>query len=119
MREEVEAPCQQRRGVECVRLVVLTQHAPLADAVSEDLLPDLVRRCAPCRRRVWVASDLCQLACAVQGDPAHQFGGHVVLRLAAGLPDALVWVTPDTDRTRRLRLDDRPEPARQTLVAAR
>src|SRR5215472_10261670 len=98
MREEVEATCQQRRGVECVRLVVLAQHAPLADSVSEDLLPDLVRRCAPCRRRIWVASDLCQPARAVQGDPAHQFGGHVVLWLPAGLPDALVGVTPDTGR---------------------
>src|SRR5499427_10603891 len=118
MREELEAPCQQRRGVECVRLVVLAQHAPLADAVCEDLLSDLVRSCAPCRRSLWVASHLRQLARAVQGDTAHQFGGHVVLRLAAGLPDALVGVAPDTGRTRRLRLDDRPEPARQTLVAA-
>ena len=41
-----------------------------------------------------------------------------MLWLAAGLPDALVGVAPDTGGALRLRLDDRPEPARQTLVPA-
>src|SRR5262249_18816741 len=44
--------------------------------------------------------------------------GHIVLRLAAGLPDALVGVAPDPGGALRLRLDDRPEPARQALVPA-
>jgi hypothetical protein len=72
MRKEFEAPRQQRRGVERVRLVVLAQHALVADAMSDDVRLDLVRRCAPFRRHIWVASDLGQLARAVQRDPAHQ-----------------------------------------------
>src|SRR5215467_9161088 len=39
-----------------------------------------------------------------------------MLRLAAGLPDALVGVAPDTGSALRLRLDDRPESAWQALV---
>ena len=39
-----------------------------------------------------------------------------MLRLAAGLPDALVGVPPDTGSALRLRLYDRPEPAWQALV---
>ena len=41
-----------------------------------------------------------------------------MLRLAAGFPDALVRIAPDAGGARRLRRDDRPEPVRQTLVAA-
>ena len=87
---ETRTTRQQRRGVECVRLVVLAQHASVADPVSHHIRMDLVRRCAPCRRYFWIASDLSQCARAVQGDPAHQLGGNVVLWLAASLPDALV-----------------------------
>src|SRR5262249_25347786 len=118
MRKELEAPGQQRRRVERIRLVVLAQYAPVTYAVSEDILLDLVRRCAPCRRLIWLATDLCQPARAVEGNPAHQLGGHIVLRLATGLPDALVRVAPDAGGARSLRLDNRPEPARQTLVVA-
>src|SRR6516225_2844206 len=39
-----------------------------------------------------------------------------MLRLAAGLPDALVGVAPNTGSALRLRLDDRPEPTWQALV---
>jgi hypothetical protein len=39
-----------------------------------------------------------------------------VLWLAAALPDPLVGLAPDTGGALRLRLDDRPEPARQALV---
>src|SRR5437764_11373765 len=42
-----------------------------------------------------------------------------MLRLAAGLPDALVGVAPNTGSALRLRLDDRPEPAWQALVPPR
>src|SRR5262249_10443375 len=42
-----------------------------------------------------------------------------MLRLAAGLPDALVGVAPNTGGALRLRLDDRPEPAWQALVPPR
>ena len=54
----------------------------------------------------------------VQRHPAHQLRGDVVLRLAARLPDSLVGLLPDLDRALRLRLDDRPEPAREALAAA-
>ena len=37
-----------------------------------------------------IAADLGELGRAVERDPAHQLGGHVVLRLAPRLPDALV-----------------------------
>src|SRR6516164_8523388 len=117
MREEFEASGQQRRGVERIRLIVLAQHASITDAMSEDVRPNLVRRCPPCRRNTWVASDLRQPARAVKGYPTHQLRGHIVLWLAPGLPDALVRVTPDTSGTGRLRLNDRPEPARQTPAA--
>ena len=39
-----------------------------------------------------------------------------MLRLAARFPDPLVGVLPDLRRAFGLRLDDRPEPARQTLA---
>ena len=42
-----------------------------------------------------------------------------MLRLAARLPDSLVRLLPDLGRALRLRLDDRPEPPRQTLAVAR
>src|SRR5262252_11132349 len=118
MREEIEAPCEQRRGVERVGFVMLAQYTPVADSMYEDVRLDLVRRRAPCRRCLWVAADLRQRARAVEGDPAHQLGGHVVLRLAARLPDALVGVAPNTGGARCLRLHNRPQPARQALVAA-
>src|SRR5215831_1869666 len=41
-----------------------------------------------------------------------------MLWLAASLPDALVWVAPDTAGALRLRLDDRPEPAWQALISS-
>ena len=41
-----------------------------------------------------------------------------MLRLAAGLPDALVRLPPHLRRALRLSLDDRPEPPRQTLRLA-
>jgi hypothetical protein len=31
---------------------------------------------------------------AVEGDPAHKLGRYVVLRLAAGLPNSLIWFAP-------------------------
>ena len=71
MCEKLEAPRQQCRGIECVRLVVLAQHASVADAVCKDVGPDLIRRCAPCRCQLRVASDLRQRARSVQSDPAH------------------------------------------------
>src|SRR5215471_7725636 len=118
MRKEFEVSGQQRRGVERIRLIVLAQHASITDTMSEDVRPDLVRRCTPCRRHTWVASDLRQPARAVKGDPTHQLRGNIVLWLAPGLPDALVRVTPDASGTGCLRLDDRPEAARQTPAAA-
>ena len=68
---------------------------------------------------VGVAADLRELGRAVERDPAHQLGGDVLLRLAAGLPDALVRLAPYVGRALGLRLDDRPQPPRQTLAAPR
>ena len=42
-----------------------------------------------------------------------------MLRLAAGLPDPLVGLPPDLRRALGLRLDDRPQPPRQTLRVTR
>ena len=42
-----------------------------------------------------------------------------MLRLAAGLPDPLVGIAPHLRRALRLGLDDRPQPPRQALAAAR
>ena len=42
-----------------------------------------------------------------------------MLRLAARLPDPLVGLAPDARRALRLRLDDRPQPPREPLAAAR
>src|SRR5215467_11523304 len=106
MCKELEAPRQQCRGVERVRLIVLAQHAAVTNAVREDVGPDLVRSRAPCRCLLRVASNLRQRARPVQGDPAHYLGGHVMLWLAASLPNALVGVAPDTAGALRLRLDD-------------
>ena len=66
-----------------------------------------------------VAADLGELRGPVERDPAHQLRRDVVLRLAARLPDPLVGLAPDLRRALGLRLDDRPQPPRQPLAAAR
>ena len=100
--QEAEERRQQRRGVERVGRVVLAQHAAVVDAVLEDVGLDLLGRrrprAAPGRRRRAI---LGQLGGAVERHPAHELGRHVVLRLAARLPDALVGLAPDArSRTR-------------------
>ena len=64
------------------------------------------------------AAERGQLGGPVESDPAHQLGRHVVLGLAASLPDALIGLPPDARRALGLRLDERPEPARQALAPA-
>src|SRR5215472_16108323 len=46
MQQEFEVSGQQRRAVERNRLIVLAQHASITDTMSEDVRPDLVRRCS-------------------------------------------------------------------------
>jgi hypothetical protein len=58
--------------------------------MREDVGLDLISDGLPARREICVAADLGKFRRAVQGDPAHQLGGHIVLRLAASLLDALV-----------------------------
>ena len=41
MGEESEYGCQQSGGIQRIRVVVLTQHAALIDAMSEDVVLDL------------------------------------------------------------------------------
>ena len=91
-------------------VVVLAQHAPVVDAVREDVGLDLVGGGAPGRPELGVAADLGQLGGAVERDPAHELRRHVVLRLAAGLPDALVGLAPHRGGALGLGLDDRPQP---------
>ena len=85
----------------------------------EDVGLDLVRRRSPGRAALVFASDMCQPGRAVERHPAHQLGRHVVLRLAACLPDALVGFAPDFCCALRLRLDDRPQRTGQPLASLR
>src|SRR5205823_4033954 len=55
MRKEFEAPRQQRRSVERIRLVVLAQHAPIADAVV--------------RTSAWISSAVARHVAAIFGSP--------------------------------------------------
>jgi hypothetical protein len=63
--------------------------------MREDVGLDLISDGPPARREICVATGVGKFRRAVQGDPAHQLGGHIVLRLAASLPDALVGFAPD------------------------
>ena len=111
-RQKPENGSEERRGVECVGVVVLAQHAAFADAVREDVLADLVRRGTPRCIEIRGPADLGELGRTVEGDPAHQFGRHVVLRLSSRFPDALVGLAPHAGGALRLRLDDRPQAPR-------
>ena len=115
--QEAEDRGQQRRRVERIGVVVLAEHA-VADAVLEDVRPDLVGGAAPGLAQPRVAGDLGELGRAVERDPAHQLRRDVLLGLAAGLPDPLIGLAPDLRGALGLLLDDRPEPPRQPLAAA-
>ena len=117
--EEAEDRREQRRCVERVGLVVLAQHAAGVDAVLEDVGLDLVGDAAPRRGEVAVGANLRELRRAVHRHPAHELRRDVVLRRAAGLPDALVGLAPDGGRAVGLGLHDRPQAARQALAALR
>ncbi len=65
------------------------------------------------------AADPGELRRAVERHPAHQLRRDIVLRLAARLPDPLVGLAPHARRALGLALDDRPQPPRQPLAAAR
>ena len=69
--------------------------------------------------RSGLAADPGELGRAVERHPAHQLRRDIVLRLAARLPDPLVGLTPHARRALGLALDDRPQPPRQPLAAAR
>ena len=116
--QETEQRGQQGRGVECVGVVVLAEHTALADAVGQDVLPDLVGRRAPLLGQGVVIADDGELGGAIQRHPAHQLRGHVVLRFAPRLPDALVRFAPGGDRPCRLRLDQRPQTPGQVPAPA-
>jgi hypothetical protein len=97
---------------------VLAEDA-VAGAVLEDVRLDLFGGGAPLGLQLRVAAYPRQLRGAIERHPAHQFGGDVVLRLPASLPDALVGMPPDVGGALRLRLNDRPQPPRQPLAAVR
>ncbi len=97
---------------------MLAEDTAVADPVLEDVRLDLLGGRAPRRLQLGIASNLGELGRAIHRDPAHELRRHVVLRRAARLPDALVGVLPDRRRTLGLRLDDRPQPAREPLAAA-
>ena len=100
--KEADERDQQRRGVELVGVVVLAEDAALADPVGEDVGLDPVGLRAPLGGALPFAARLRQARAAIERDPAHQLGRDVVLRLVAGLPDALIGLLPD--RFRRLDL---------------
>src|SRR5687767_10795075 len=68
-----------------------------------------------CWRR---AADLGQFGGPVQGDPAHQFRGHVVLGIPAGFPDSLVRLPPGRDGAFCLRLHEGPQASWQVSATA-
>ena len=107
--QEAEDGGEQIRGVERVGVVVLAQHAAVADPSGEDVVADLVRRLPPARGKVDVARDLGQLRRPVQRHPAHELRRHVVLRGASRLPDPLVRLLPRVGGALGLSLHDRPE----------
>ena len=93
---------------------------PVLDPVGKDVGLDLVGGLAPTiAALVPFPVALCQPRAAVQGDPAHQLGRHVVLGLAAGLPDPLVGLVPDLRRAVDLIGDDRPDRGRDLPVGLR
>ena len=114
--QEPEQGRQQQGRIQRVGLVVLAQDAPLADTVLEDVRADLIGDSLPVLLELRIAADLGQLRRAVERDPAHELRRDVVLRRAACLPDALVGLSPHTDRAFRLRLDDRPQPSGRRLL---
>src|SRR6185436_12853219 len=85
----------------------------------EDVVANLLGDRVPLLGQLRVAPHLGELCRAVERDPAHELRRDVVLRLAAGLPDSLVWLLPDLDRAFGLRLHDRPEPAGEALALSR
>ena len=87
---------------------MLAEHAALVDAVLEDVGLDLGCGLPPASGQGRIAADLRELRRAVEGNPAHQLRGHVVLRLAARLPDALIGLTPDGGCALGLGLHERP-----------
>ena len=95
---------------------MLAEHALVAEAVLEDVGLDLVGGGLPRTRQVGVTADRSELRRTIESDPAHELRGDVLLGRAAGLPDALIGVSPDLRRALRLRLDDRPQPSRQALA---
>ena len=115
--QEAEERGEQGRGVEGVGGIVLAQHAAAVDAVLEDVGLDLLGGRRPDRTGLRFTGDVRQPRRAVQSDPAHELGRHVMLGLAARLPDALIGLAPDRGRALGLRLHDRPKPARQPLAA--
>ena len=117
--QESEDRGQKIGRVEGVGLVVLAQHTPAVDAVGQDVGFDLLGGRGPGRLLVGVAPDRGQFRGAIERHPAHELGGHVVLGFAARFPDALVGFAPYRGGARRLRLDERPQPAREALTASR
>ena len=73
---------------------MLAEYAAVADAVRQDVGVDLLGRLSPLGLGRGVVADRGQLRGPIQGDPAHQLRRDVVLRFAAGLPDALVRLAP-------------------------
>ena len=106
----------RRRAPRCRMLA----QDPVLDPVGEDVGLDLVGALAPpVPALIPLAVAFCQPRAAVQGDPAHQLGGHVVLGLAAGLPDPLVGLAPGLRRGVDLIRDDRPDRGRDLAVGLR
>src|SRR6202008_180696 len=98
-RQEAEQGREQGRRVQRVGVVVLAEYAAVAHAVLEYVRADLVRRRAPLVGELVVVTDVRQLGSPVERYPTHQLRRHVVLRLSARLPDALVRLPPAGGRS--------------------
>ena len=108
--QEADQREQQRRGVERVGLVVLAEHAAVGHAVREDVLADLLSGRPPLGGELEFALERRQPGPTIRRHPAHQLRGHVLLGLAARLPDPLIGLLPDVERAPDLVLEDRPQP---------
>ena len=66
---------------------------------------------------MFASRDVREPRCAFEADPAHELRRHVVPRVAARLPDALIRLTPHCCCALGLRLHERPQAPRNTPAA--
>ena len=89
--QEADQRDQEGRSVERVGVVVLAEDAAVGDAPFSRMSSRISSATfGPPFQAVLVPDAVREATAPVDGDPAHQLGGDVVLGLAAPLPDPLV-----------------------------